>query len=181
MVLPAVLRDSARYPEQAPRGDRACRLDHRARFHALARHFARAFGKLPAAIPAVPVLLLCRCDRAWLSRLAGADRRLRDRGAHSHPLLFGFLLVDPPAVRAFRANQAAAELDLGIGSAARHSGRSIGATSRRARKGAARMKRHHRLAFALALAGVLCGAGAAIAQEADAPPRERWSFSGPFG
>ena len=34
------------------------------------------------------------------------------------------------------------------------------------------MKRHHRLAIALALAGVLCGAGSAIAQEADAPPRE---------
>ncbi len=43
------------------------------------------------------------------------------------------------------------------------------------------MKRHHRLAFALALAGALCGAGAAVAQEADAPPRQRWSFSGPFG
>ena len=43
------------------------------------------------------------------------------------------------------------------------------------------MKRHHGLAFALALASVLCGAGAAVAQEADAPPRLHWSFSGPFG
>ena len=43
------------------------------------------------------------------------------------------------------------------------------------------MKPHHRLAFALALAGALCGAGAAVAQEAAAPPRQHWSFSGPFG
>jgi cytochrome c1 len=55
------------------------------------------------------------------------------------------------------------------------------------------MKRHHRLALArvlalvvalvvaLALAGALCGIGTAIAQEADAPPRLHWSFSGPFG
>ena len=43
------------------------------------------------------------------------------------------------------------------------------------------MKRHHRLALALALAGALCGGGAALAQEADAPPRQHWSFSGPFG
>ena len=43
------------------------------------------------------------------------------------------------------------------------------------------MKRYHRLAFALALMVVLCGAGAAVAQEADAPPRQRWSFWGPFG
>ena len=49
------------------------------------------------------------------------------------------------------------------------------------RKGAAGMKRYHRLAFALALAVVLCGAGPAVAQEADAPPRQRWSFWGPFG
>jgi ubiquinol-cytochrome c reductase cytochrome b/c1 subunit len=44
------------------------------------------------------------------------------------------------------------------------------------------MKRYYRLALALALVGgALCGAGAAVAQEADAPPRQRWSFSGPFG
>jgi ubiquinol-cytochrome c reductase cytochrome b/c1 subunit len=44
------------------------------------------------------------------------------------------------------------------------------------------MKRRLRLVLALALAGVLCGIGAtAFAQEADAPPRLHWSFSGPFG
>jgi len=44
------------------------------------------------------------------------------------------------------------------------------------------MNRHYRLAAAIVLAGLLSGFGAAAsAQEADAPPRERWSFSGPFG
>jgi hypothetical protein len=43
------------------------------------------------------------------------------------------------------------------------------------------MKRHHRLALALTLAGALCDSSAAVAQEADAPPRLHWSFWGPFG
>lgn len=43
------------------------------------------------------------------------------------------------------------------------------------------MKRHQKLVFALALVGALAGTGAAVAQEADAPPRQHWSFSGPFG
>jgi ubiquinol-cytochrome c reductase cytochrome b/c1 subunit len=42
------------------------------------------------------------------------------------------------------------------------------------------MIRHHRLVLALALVAALCG-GRALAQEAEAPPREHWSFSGPFG
>jgi cytochrome c1 len=44
------------------------------------------------------------------------------------------------------------------------------------------MNRHHRLAIAFAIAGLLCGFGTAVsAQEADAPPRLHWSFSGPVG
>jgi cytochrome c1 len=44
------------------------------------------------------------------------------------------------------------------------------------------MKRHHRLAVAFAFAGFLCGFATAVsAQEADAPPRQHWSFWGPFG
>jgi cytochrome c1 len=44
------------------------------------------------------------------------------------------------------------------------------------------MNRHHTLAATLALAASLCGFGSAVcAQEADAPPRLHWSFSGPFG
>src|SRR5438045_8504512 len=42
------------------------------------------------------------------------------------------------------------------------------------------MIRHHRLVLALAFVTALCG-GRAVAQEADAPSREHWSFSGPFG
>ena len=58
MVLPAVLRHSARDPEQAPRRHRACWLDRRAGVPAVARYVARALGELPAALPAVPVHLL---------------------------------------------------------------------------------------------------------------------------
>ena len=44
------------------------------------------------------------------------------------------------------------------------------------------MNRHHTLAIAFALAGLVCGYDTAVsAQEADAPPRLHWSFSGPFG
>jgi cytochrome c1 len=44
------------------------------------------------------------------------------------------------------------------------------------------MNRHHTLAAVFALAALLCGFGSAVyAQEADAPPRLHWSFSGPFG
>jgi ubiquinol-cytochrome c reductase cytochrome b/c1 subunit len=44
------------------------------------------------------------------------------------------------------------------------------------------MNGHYRLALALTLVGALCGgAASALAQEADAPPRQHWSFSGPFG
>ncbi len=82
MVLPAVLRDPARDPEQAPGCHGARRLDPDPGVHAVARYVARAFGELPAAVPAVPVHLLPVGDRARLSRFAGADRRLRGRGAH---------------------------------------------------------------------------------------------------
>ena len=53
--------------------------------------------------------------------------------------------------------------------------------SARTLEGVGRMRRHHRLAIALALAGALCGSSAAVAQEAEAPPRLHWSFWGPFG
>src|ERR1700758_3296390 len=44
------------------------------------------------------------------------------------------------------------------------------------------MKRHHGIALAFALGLSLAGAATvASAQEADAPPRLHWSFSGPFG
>jgi ubiquinol-cytochrome c reductase cytochrome b/c1 subunit len=45
------------------------------------------------------------------------------------------------------------------------------------------MKRRHKIVFALALASALPGLGSmtAVAQEADAPPLQHWSFHGPFG
>ncbi len=86
MVLSAVLRDPARDPEQAPRRDwRSPRAIVVARLPAVARYVARALGELSADLPAVPVHLLRRRHRAWLSRIAGADRRLCDRGADSSP------------------------------------------------------------------------------------------------
>src|SRR5262249_51398593 len=127
MVLPAVLRNPARHSQQASWRDRACRLDHRARLHAVARHVAGAFGKLSAAIPAVPVHLLRRGNRAWLSRLAGADRRLWDCGGPPHALLFCFLFRPPSAPWLVLETEAVANLDLGIGAAARRSSRNIGA------------------------------------------------------
>ncbi len=45
------------------------------------------------------------------------------------------------------------------------------------------MKTHRNIIFATVIAAALCGIGtaAAVAQEADAPPRQHWSFHGPFG
>ena len=44
------------------------------------------------------------------------------------------------------------------------------------------MKRHHGIALAFAFGLSFAGAATvASAQEADAPPRQHWSFSGPFG
>src|SRR5437588_1447172 len=111
MVLPAVLRNFARHPEQASRRNRARRLNHRAGVYALARYVARAIVKLPPALSAVFVHFLRRSHRARLSRLAGANRWLCDRCAYSHYLLFRILLRDPAAVGAVRENQAVAELD----------------------------------------------------------------------
>ena len=122
MVLPAVLRHPARHPEQAPRRHRAGKLDHHSRLPALARYLARAFGELPAAVPAIPADLLRRRDRAWLSRLPRAVGRLCDRGAHPHRLLFRFLPRHPAAARIVREDQAAAEFDFGSGVAGAPSG-----------------------------------------------------------
>ena len=72
-------------------------IDRRAGLPAVARYVAGALGELPAAVPAVSVHLLRRRHRARLSRFAGTDRRLCDRGAHSHRLLFRLLLHHPAA------------------------------------------------------------------------------------
>src|SRR6516225_9966044 len=115
MVLPAVLRHTARYPQQAPRRDRARRLDHRAGVHALARYVAGAFGKLPSALPAIFVHLFWGRDWTRLSGGAGADGWLCHRGTHSHDLLFRLLLRDPATAGTVRENQTSAEFDFRIG------------------------------------------------------------------
>ena len=108
-------------------------LDRRSRFHALARYVARALGELSAAVPAVPLYLLRQRDRPGLSRLAGAGRRLRDRGPLPHRLLLRVLLRHPAAARVVRKDQTAAEFDLGIGAARWRADRSIGVAAGRAR------------------------------------------------
>ena len=80
-------------------------LDRAARLPAVARYLARALGELPAALPAVPDRLLPGGDRAWLSRLAAPGGRLRDRGAHSHGLLFRVPAHHPAAARLVRDDQ----------------------------------------------------------------------------
>ena len=87
MVLPAVLRDPARDPEQAAGRDRAVRLDRDPGLPALARHLEGALGALPAAVPAVLLDLRGRLRRARLARRQAAGGRLRHRLAHPHRLL----------------------------------------------------------------------------------------------
>src|SRR5205823_9516039 len=109
LVPVAVLRDPALDPEQAHRRDRALRVDRRARFPALAGHFARPLRGLPAALPAVLLDLPPRHYRAGLPRLATARRRLRDRGADSYRLLFRALPDHPAAAWVDREAAAAAD------------------------------------------------------------------------
>ncbi len=73
-------------------------------------------------------------DRARLSRLAGADRRLCHRRADPDRLLFRLLLRHPAALGPVRNDQAVAELDFGIGAAPRPSGRRVGAAAVRREK-----------------------------------------------
>src|SRR5271167_3083377 len=115
MVLTAVLRHSARDPEQASRRHRACIVDRASRVPALARHLTRTLGELSPALPAVPDRLLPRCGRARLSRLAAAGGWLRDRSAHPHRLLLRVPADHPAVAWAVRDDEAAPELDLGIG------------------------------------------------------------------
>ena len=70
VVLPAVLRDPARHPEQAGGRDRAVRLDRHPRLPAVARHLAGALGELPAAVPAVLLDLRRGLPRPRLARRA---------------------------------------------------------------------------------------------------------------
>jgi ubiquinol-cytochrome c reductase cytochrome b/c1 subunit len=104
MVLPAVLRHPARDPEQACS---ACRARASARSSLLAflpwldTSRVRSANYRPLYRQFL-IDLLCRGDRARLSRFAAAGGRLCDRGAHPHGLLFRLLLHHPAAARPVR-------------------------------------------------------------------------------
>ena len=74
MVLPAVLRHSARHSEQAPRRHRARRLDRPARFPALARYLAGALGQVSAAVPAISPRSSSRSSSASVISARGRRR-----------------------------------------------------------------------------------------------------------
>src|SRR2546423_2974515 len=68
MVLSAVLRHSARHPEQASRRDGAGRVYPDTRVPALAGHFQGAVGALSSALSAVLLGIRHRLRRPWLAR-----------------------------------------------------------------------------------------------------------------
>ena len=109
--------------------DCAAGVDRAAGLPAVARYVARPLGELPAAVPAVPYRFLPGRDRARLSRFAAAGRRLRDRRAHPYGLLFHLPAHHPAAARPVRDDQAAAELDFGIGVARRPARGRVGAAA----------------------------------------------------
>src|SRR6516165_6114138 len=182
MVLPTVLRDPARDPEQALRRDGARRLDPHPRLPAVARYVESALGALSSALS--PVLLGLR-DRLYRSRLArrqAAGRQLRADRAHLHGLLLRLFPGDSAGARQDRKNQAAAELDFRIGAARgqAHRGDGAAAGGREGLMGHAMAVARTILALAVSLAAL---AAPALAQEheAPAPPMNKWSFAGPFG
>src|SRR5262249_56100449 len=118
-VLPGVLRDAARDPEQAPRRHGARRLDPHPRLPAVARYLEGALGALSPALSPVLLGLRDRLRRSRLARLQAPGRQLRADRAHLHGLLLRFFPGDSADPRQDRKNQAAAELDFRIGAAPR--------------------------------------------------------------
>src|SRR5262245_23956556 len=115
MVLPAVLRDPARDPEQASRRDGARRFHPYPRVPAMARYVDSALGALSSALSPVLLGVRDRVHRPRLARLEASGRQLRPVGAHLHCLLLRFFPRDPAGARQGRKNQVAAELDFRIG------------------------------------------------------------------
>src|ERR1044072_671416 len=87
MVLPAVLRDPARDPEQARRGDGSRSFDRYRGVPALARRLAGALGPLSSALSAVLLALCADLHWARLAWLEAGRRRLCHRGTCSDRLL----------------------------------------------------------------------------------------------
>ena len=161
MVLPAVLRDPARDPEQARRRRRDVRLDPGARLPALARHLAGEVGVVSPALPAVLLGVRAGVPRARLARLEAGRRRLRDRGAHPHRLLLHPLPHHLAAARPDRDAAAAAELDLGSGA-----------------EEVARRPRCCSLSVSAARCSPAPGRRRSPPTDAPHPPRNKWSFAG---
>ena len=117
VVLPALLRDPARHPGQAPGRHRHVRLDRDPGVPALARHVAGEVGGLPPALPPVLLGLRHRLRRARLARLQAAGGGLHPRGPYLHGLLLRALPDHPAAARSLR--DAAPHPGLDRGSSAR--------------------------------------------------------------
>src|SRR4029077_5912874 len=87
MVLPAVLRNPARYTEQALRRDGARGRDHYRGLSAVARYVAGALGPLSPALSAVLLGLCAGLHWTGLARFEAGGRRLCHRRPHSDRLL----------------------------------------------------------------------------------------------
>src|SRR5690349_20837886 len=180
MVLPAVLRDPARDPEQADGRHRAVLFDRRVGVPAMARYLEGALGALPPALQAVLLGAGRDLHRSRLSRLAAGGRNLRDRGAHPHLLLLPAFPRDPARARLFRNAEAAAEIDFGAGARQeRRRGR-----NRRTRAGKELRRAIMRKTALLIAAAALLGSVSVSAEAAEQTvhiDRQPWSFAGPFG
>src|SRR5262245_29931943 len=183
VVLPAVLRHPARDPEQARRRDRARRLDRDPRLPAVARHLEGALRQLPAAVPAILLDLRGRLRGPGMARIEARRGRLRHRRAHSHLLLLPPLPRHPADPWLDREDQAAAELDLGVDPARGFAARRVGPGAHCSQRLGARSMSRPFLALLLAgaVAGLVGIAPSAAAEDTPQPPRQKWSFAGPFG
>src|SRR5690242_13600249 len=115
MVLSAVLRNSSVDPGQARRCDRTVFFNPCSRVHTLARYVAGALGALSSAVQAVLLAVGYCLHRAGLVGLEATRGHLRHPVARVHRLLLRILPDYHAAARHIRENQAAAELDFGIG------------------------------------------------------------------
>ena len=161
------------------------RLDRPARFPALARYLAGALGKYRPLYRQFLLDLLRGRHRPRLSRLAAAGGRLRDHGADTHRVLFRLSCSSSCRCSACSRRRSLCPTR----SQNRYCAKGFPPARRRRRPRAPRPRgepaMHARRAVIVSLAfaafvAVPIGC-AAVAQEQEAPPRQRWSFAGPFG
>ena len=181
MVLPAVLRHPARHPEQASRRHRARRLDRRCS--------RSCRGSIPRAC-ARPITGRCTgnfCSSSSLSVIGlGYLGSQPPEGGYViaarilTAYYFVFLLVILPLLGLFETTK---PLPNSISESVLRTAfrRRLGAAARREGVGESAMNassQPRRLPGARGVA-LRCHPCAAFAQEAEAPPRQHWSFSGP--